>query len=276
MTRAKEPKMPAFMFYPGDWKKDPNLSKCSPATRGIWIDLICAMHDGGRTGTLTGTVAELAQICRCTRAEMRHALAELGRAKTANVTFSDGRLQKCTVINRRMLREAKSRESARIRTRVWREKRRGNSSGDENEISPLHVHVHGHVHVQEAGFGSEDLSKRKKNRERERGSASDSVTAKSREDKAVADAPSLSPFFSSISEKQIKEFQASELYAHLDVNFIYRKMLVWCEANDKQPTKHRLLGWLNSEKANERATRNDDRGTPDQEKRVARSLGSDN
>lgn len=34
-------KFPWLKFYPGDWLKEPSLTVCSPATRGIWIDLIC-------------------------------------------------------------------------------------------------------------------------------------------------------------------------------------------------------------------------------------------
>ena len=31
-------KLPAFQFYPGDWRKDPNLCRCSHAAKGVWID----------------------------------------------------------------------------------------------------------------------------------------------------------------------------------------------------------------------------------------------
>ena len=33
-------KLPAFQFYPGDWRKDPNLCRCSHAAKGVWIDMI--------------------------------------------------------------------------------------------------------------------------------------------------------------------------------------------------------------------------------------------
>jgi hypothetical protein len=38
-------KRPAFQFYPGDWRKDVELRSCSIAARGLWIDLMCVMHD---------------------------------------------------------------------------------------------------------------------------------------------------------------------------------------------------------------------------------------
>jgi hypothetical protein len=38
-------KRPAFQFYPGDWRKDVELRACSLAARGLWIDLMCVMHE---------------------------------------------------------------------------------------------------------------------------------------------------------------------------------------------------------------------------------------
>jgi len=38
-------KLPAFMFYPGDWMKDPNLKRCSHAAKGVWIDMLCLLHE---------------------------------------------------------------------------------------------------------------------------------------------------------------------------------------------------------------------------------------
>jgi hypothetical protein len=38
-------KRPAFQFYPADWRKDIELRSCSLAARGLWIDLMCVMHD---------------------------------------------------------------------------------------------------------------------------------------------------------------------------------------------------------------------------------------
>lgn len=109
-------KRPAFQFYPGDWLKDPSLSMCSAMTRGIWIDLICAMHESGRSGELSGTTEQLARIARCSTAEFDHALAELSTTKSAGVTFRNGLV---TLINRRMVREHKRKEQQRLRQRTY-------------------------------------------------------------------------------------------------------------------------------------------------------------
>jgi hypothetical protein len=37
-------KNPAFQFYPGDWQHDSSLRSCSLAAKGLWIEMICIMH----------------------------------------------------------------------------------------------------------------------------------------------------------------------------------------------------------------------------------------
>lgn len=94
------PSAPYLPLYTGDWKKDPALSLCSPATRGVWIDLLCSMHDG-RIGQVTGTPIQLAQLCRCDAASMLTALKELQANKAANIS---DRLGVFTVVCRRMVK----------------------------------------------------------------------------------------------------------------------------------------------------------------------------
>ena len=38
-------KLPSFQFYPGDWRKDPALSRCSKAAKGVWMDMLCLMFE---------------------------------------------------------------------------------------------------------------------------------------------------------------------------------------------------------------------------------------
>jgi hypothetical protein len=141
-------KAPAFQFYTGDWLKDPQLSMCSPATRGVWMDLLCAMHELGRSGQVTGTVEQLCRLCRCTTAEMRAALAELDSAKTAQISDRNGVV---TVICRRMQREHRERTLTNARVRKHRHgeeqetvKRSGNvtSSSSSSSSSANNSHAH--------------------------------------------------------------------------------------------------------------------------------------
>ena len=116
-------KLPAFQFYTGDWMKDPKLSMCAPATRGIWMDLLCAMHDEGQSGEVSGTVEQLARLCRCTPAEMQSALDDLSVTFCADVTVCN---KTVTVECRRMKKEAKSRDTTKLRVARHRAKRDGN------------------------------------------------------------------------------------------------------------------------------------------------------
>jgi len=38
-------KLPAFQFYPGDWRKDPGVQSLSFHDRGIWFEILCLMHE---------------------------------------------------------------------------------------------------------------------------------------------------------------------------------------------------------------------------------------
>jgi hypothetical protein len=46
-------KRPSFQFYPGDWLHETALRACSLAARGLWIDMLCFMHQGIPYGHLT-------------------------------------------------------------------------------------------------------------------------------------------------------------------------------------------------------------------------------
>lgn len=99
MPKAKQPYLP---LYTGDWMKDPAVSLCEPSTRGIWIDLLCAMHEAGREGKLCGTTEQLARMARCTPAQLSSALTDLSDNGAASIESRNG---KTVVTNFRMVRE---------------------------------------------------------------------------------------------------------------------------------------------------------------------------
>lgn len=45
-------KKPAFQFYPGDWRKDQNLSRASLAAKGALIEIICLAFECEKRGKL--------------------------------------------------------------------------------------------------------------------------------------------------------------------------------------------------------------------------------
>lgn len=116
-------KNPAFQFYPGDWTKDPKVSLCKPATRGIWMDALCAMHEMDHCGQLSGTLESISRVCRCRADEMRAAIDDLRATGAADVTECNANV---ILVNRRMQREYNSNTQNRLRVSKWREKRIGN------------------------------------------------------------------------------------------------------------------------------------------------------
>ncbi len=38
-------KRPSFQFYPEDWLSNSNLRRCSHEEKGIWMDVLCLLHD---------------------------------------------------------------------------------------------------------------------------------------------------------------------------------------------------------------------------------------
>lgn len=50
--RPGQTKRPSFQFYPSDWLRDIALRCVSIEARGMWIDMLCYMHDGTPYGYL--------------------------------------------------------------------------------------------------------------------------------------------------------------------------------------------------------------------------------
>ena len=87
-------KQPYIPLYVGDWLKDPQLSLCSPATRGVWIDLICRLHELGQGGKITANAQQLARLCRSSDADIHAALKDLQTTDAAEVSERDGKIYK--------------------------------------------------------------------------------------------------------------------------------------------------------------------------------------
>lgn len=142
-----------MQFHTGDWLKDPQLSMCRDATRGIWIDAIAAMNENGRTGVLAGTPKQLARVLRTTESSFMSAVADLRDTGAATVNVSHGVV---TLTNRRMLREHNVKEQNRLRQQRARarEPSNGDVTVDVTPMSPL-------------GNGSLPLSFSEKKKEKE-------------------------------------------------------------------------------------------------------------
>jgi len=54
-------KRPSFQFYPGDWQANSNLRRCTHEEKGIWLDVMCLLHDQEEYGIARWTLKELAK-----------------------------------------------------------------------------------------------------------------------------------------------------------------------------------------------------------------------
>ena len=98
------PKRPSFQFYPSDWLRDTALRSCSTGARGLWIDMICYMHEGNpyghlKVGDKVILVDNLARMVGETLDVVQGWLEELEQAGVYDLT-SDG-----VICSRRMIRD---------------------------------------------------------------------------------------------------------------------------------------------------------------------------
>jgi len=104
-------KRPAFMFYPADWRKDPQLGACSHQARGLWFEIMLVMHECEPYGhaSIDGRPIDderLARLCRWPVKSFRRSLNEL----SSNGVFS--RTADGTIYSRRMVRDEGKRGKA--------------------------------------------------------------------------------------------------------------------------------------------------------------------
>jgi hypothetical protein len=105
---SRERKRPAFQFYPGDWVRDAGLQSCSLGAKGLWIQMICLMHEGEpyghlRFGKKIISVQGLALMVGETPPRLRRLLRELENAGVFS-RQADG-----TMFSRRMVRDERIR-----------------------------------------------------------------------------------------------------------------------------------------------------------------------
>jgi hypothetical protein len=95
------PELPWEKWYPTNWASEPGLRLCEAATRGIWFEAINTMMLQ-QTGSISGTIEQLASLCVCLVPQMQLALEQLKTFKVANV----GMQNDCIILScRKRLRD---------------------------------------------------------------------------------------------------------------------------------------------------------------------------
>ncbi|WP_257757888.1 hypothetical protein [Burkholderia glumae] len=103
-------KRPSFQFYPGDWMNDAALRMVSVGARGLWIDMMCIMHQGSEYGYLkvNGKVILASNLARMTGSTLEETEGFLGELEAAGVFSRDD--EDC-IFSRRMIRDEKVRQA---------------------------------------------------------------------------------------------------------------------------------------------------------------------
>lgn len=82
-------RVPYILIDASRWRSDAAVSMCSPAARGLWIDLLCAFHENNDGEPIQGTVDAIAALCRCQRKDVIAGLRDIGEHLTL-VEWSNG------------------------------------------------------------------------------------------------------------------------------------------------------------------------------------------
>lgn len=103
-------KRPSFQFYPGDWLNDAALRMCSVGARGLWMDMLCLMHQGSEYGYLkvNGKVILPPNLSRMVGATLQETQGWLDELDGAGVFSKD---DAGCIFSRRMIRDEEVRQA---------------------------------------------------------------------------------------------------------------------------------------------------------------------
>lgn len=125
-------KNPWFKFFPSDWRADQALRMCSVAARGLWLELMCIMHEAEPYGHLVvnGHPVTDTQIASLTGVPLVEVEALLIELESAGV-FSRNRNR--VIYSRRMTRDERKRKDGRksAETGTLPTSRRGRQSAEK-------------------------------------------------------------------------------------------------------------------------------------------------
>lgn len=104
-------KNPFLKFYPSDWRSDPALKLCSLSARGLWVEMLCIMHEAEPYGHLKvrGVPLDASALAALTGAAEESVRACLHELEDRGVL---SRNREGVVFSRRMIRDAEKRARA--------------------------------------------------------------------------------------------------------------------------------------------------------------------
>jgi hypothetical protein len=103
-------KLPAFQFYPGDWRKDVGVQSLDYFDRGVWWEMLCLMHESERRGVLVlnGQAMSEDALARLLGLDKQKLTTILTALLTSGVASREA--ETGAIMCRRMVRDEKLRE----------------------------------------------------------------------------------------------------------------------------------------------------------------------
>ena len=131
----KVQKMPAIMFYTGDWLKDPAVRMLTLSQRGLWIDMLSLMYESSDRGFLAlknGQPVSNEQLSRMVGARIEQVEECLHQMEEVGV-FS--RTKDGVIYSRRMVNDEKIREQKVKAGKASGESRNKSRTQDEQNLN---------------------------------------------------------------------------------------------------------------------------------------------
>ena len=138
----KVQKMPAILFYTGDWLKDPAVRMLTLSQRGLWIDMLSLMYECSDRGYLSlknGQPVSTEQLCRMVGCLDIKTVEECLEAMESVGVFSrtkDGVIYSRRMVNDEKIREAKA-KAGRASGKSRNKKRTQLEQNLNKEATPL-------------------------------------------------------------------------------------------------------------------------------------------
>lgn len=121
---------PWLKFYPTDWRADPALRMCSLGARGLWMEMLCIMHEAEPYGSLrvNGNEINQRQLAALSGAPLSDVGEWLDELEGAGVFSHD---ESGAIISRRMQRDKAKAEADKANGK------RGGNPGLKEGVNPL-------------------------------------------------------------------------------------------------------------------------------------------
>lgn len=160
-------KNPAFQFYPGDWGRD--LNEHPLEIEGAW-SRICwnALWWSPTRGEATKTLDQWTRILSVGRKKVKHVLNYLRDKKIADIPQEISEKGPITIICRRMVKDEKAREAARIRKQRERGKENDSHANVTSDVTDESRPGHANVTSPPSVLQSSDLLNKKKKQKKKK------------------------------------------------------------------------------------------------------------